>query len=581
MLIKIRLYLGVLLFLICLSSTAQQKQIDSLLGRELLQKIKVFKKETNLSRAAHFFVEKKWDSTLVHAMKQLSMANNNKLVVDYCHFFRAYSFYQKKLMNASEKEFSQVSKSFGYYYLVKIYLGNIALGKEKYKEAISYYQNIENTEKEKNYIYNKSGLKHNIGISYLHLEKFDDAEKYLLQSIDLQKLNSDPMMLSGSYGDLGTLYYVQFKDAMAIPYFVKAYELSKKTSDFDLKRKTALNMAVVEKNRNKFDKALAYREESDRWKDSLNDQNKIWEVAKLEKQFAVKQKQKEVRVLQAENKIKVAERNGFLYSALFLLLLLGAGIYLYREKIKTNKIILAQKENLDELNATKDKLFSVVSHDLRSSVNAMKRSNAKLIKKVATKDLEEIDQLLHQNSGIANSTYNLLDNLLNWAILQTGQSFFEITSLRLFFMVEQVAYNYIPLMEEKNMLFENNIAKKDLVLFDQESLKLILRNLLDNAIKFSNDSGTIKVYTRTDDSDFCTLVVEDNGLGMTAETRSNLVKSSSLLSKKENENIIGTGLGMQLCKSLVAKNNAIFDVESEIGIGTKIIIKIARDKENV
>lgn len=569
-----------MLLFISFSMMGQQEKIDSLLGRELLQKIKVFKNETNLSKAAHFFAHKKWDSTMVYAMKQLSTSNNKRLAVDYCHFFRGVSFYQKGLTNAAEKEFNQVSKSFYYYYLIKINLGNIALGREKYSDAISFYLNIENTGNQTHYLYNKSGLKHNIGIAYLHLEKFDEAEKYLLESIELQKQNDDIKLLISSYGDLGTLYYVQFKDELAIPYFTKAYELSKKSKDFNLKRSTALNMAVVEKNRNKFDKALAYREESDQWKDSVNDQNKIWEVAKLEKQFAVKQKQKEVSLLQAENKVKIAERNGFLYSAIVLLALLVAGFYLYREKIKTNKIILAQKESLDELNATKDKLFSIVSHDLRSSVNAMKRSNAKLLKKVADKDLEEIDQLLHQNSGIANSTYNLLDNLLNWAILQTGQSFFEITSLRLFFMVEQVAYNYIPLMEEKNIIFENKVSKKDMILFDQESLKLILRNLLDNAIKFSNESGSIKAYTQNDTTDYCTLIIEDNGLGMSEENRANLVQVTTLLAKKENENIVGTGLGMQLCKSLIAKNNAIFDIESEQGKGTKIIIKIPIDKEN-
>src|SRR5690606_8510603 len=101
------------------------------------------------------------------------------------------------------------------------------------------------------------------------------------------------------------------------------------------------------------------------WQDSLNDQNKVWAIADLEKKFAVKQKQKEVDVLAAENKAKIAERNGFLISSVLLFIMFGAGVYFYRQKIRNNKIILAQKNQLDELNATKDKLFSIVSHDLR------------------------------------------------------------------------------------------------------------------------------------------------------------------------------------------------------------------------
>jgi tetratricopeptide (TPR) repeat protein len=113
----------------------------------------------------------------------------------------------------------------------------------------------------------------------LHLKEFKKAEHYLLQSIKLEEKQNDSSILVGSYGDIATLYYDQYKDNLAIPYFEKAYHLSKKVKNYQLKQNAALNMAVVEKNRNHFAKALIYREEYDQWKDSLNNQNKIWEVA--------------------------------------------------------------------------------------------------------------------------------------------------------------------------------------------------------------------------------------------------------------------------------------------------------------
>ncbi|HJS00772.1 MAG TPA: HAMP domain-containing sensor histidine kinase, partial [Flavobacterium sp.] len=243
-------------------------------------------------------------------------------------------------------------------------------------------------------------------------------------------------------------------------------------------------------------------------------------------------------------------------------------------------IILAQKESLDELNATKDKLFSIVSHDLRSSVNAMKTSNAKLLENLETKNLEELDSLLHQNSSIANGTYNLLDNLLHWALLQTKQSYFEIISMRLYFIVEQMAYNYQPLMLEKKIQFENTVSKKDIIFADQESLKIILRNFLDNAIKFSKENGIIKIYSENNDENYCDLIIEDNGLGMSENTRENLLKETTLLSKKENEKTIGTGLGMQLCKSMIQKNNGKLDIKSKLGKGTKIIVSLPKKETN-
>jgi signal transduction histidine kinase len=100
-----------------------------------------------------------------------------------------------------------------------------------------------------------------------------------------------------------------------------------------------------------------------------------------------------------------------------------------------------------------------------------------------------------------------LDNLLHWALLQTKQSYFNKESLRLFFIVEQMVYNYKPLMLDKNIHFENKVLK-DLVDADQESLKIILRNLLDNAIKFSNQDGAIKLYSKNVDPDFVILLLK-------------------------------------------------------------------------
>jgi len=265
-----------------------------------------------------------------------------------------------------------------------------------------------------------------------------------------------------------------------------------------------------------------------------------------------------------------------LYSAIILLVLLTTTIYFYREKIKINKVIVEQKESLDELNATKDKLFSIVSHDLRSSVNALKTSNAKLVDTVASKDLDKVDTLLKNNSAIVNGAYNLLDNLLNWALLQTKQSYFEITSIRLFFIIEQVAYNFKPLMQEKSLSFENKVSKKVTVSADQESLKILLRNFLDNAIKFSKPNGFIKVYTESSNDKYWDLIIEDSGLGMAETKRQELLKDSVSLSKKEHEAIIGSGLGLQLCKSMIIKNKGKFSIESELGKGTKMIVSLPK-----
>lgn len=543
---------------------------------EIKKKAREFKSEINFDKAHLFFIKKNWDSTLVYSMKQLSTNSKNPVLVDYCHYFRGFSFKQKKLLNKAKNEFNAVSYKFRFYYKIKTYLGEISLELRDFSKAIVYFTEIEKLSNGDTLDFKRSTVFHNLGLSYLHLNKFDKAEEYLFKSADLQQMEKDTLLLIGSYMDIANLYYVQYEDRQAIPYFQKAYLLSKKVKDFELKRRAAMNMAVVEENRKNFPLALVYRKEYESWKDSLNDQNKIWSIAELEKKFAIKQKQKEINILEAENKLKIAERNGLFYSSALLLLLFGTGIYFYRQKIKHNKIILAQKTELNELNATKDKLFSIVSHDLRSSVSALKSSNAKLIESLEIKNFTELNKLLHRNSAIANGAYNLLDNLLNWALLQTKQLYFFQESLHLYSIVQQVEYNYKPLMTDKNLTFENAVSNDVFVFADLDSIKIILRNLLDNAIKFSGKNEKILIYTRDSKDVFCNVVIEDSGLGMDETTRQELLKETILLAKKKNNEIVGTGLGMQLCKTMIKKNNGKLSIESQETIGTKMIVMLPK-----
>lgn len=547
--------------------------------KTLTKKTKEFSNDTNFKKAQSFFIDKKWDSTLVSSMKQLHSSNNKELN-DFCHYFRAISFREKKLFKQAIAELKLVSTNFEFYILIKKELGVNFLELKQYKKAIKYFKEIEKTPIAKHPVFKIRVIYQNLGICYLLLDQFAAAEEYLLKSLELQEKENDPLSTYGIYNEIANLYYLQYKDAQAIPYFEKAYALSKKVKDFDKKREASKNMAVVEENRGNFKQALAYRKESEQWKDSLNNQNKIWAVADFEKKFAVAQKQKQIKVLEVENQLKHNQRNWLFFSAMGLLILLTAGIYFYAQKVKNAKIILLQKNKLDELNATKDQLFSIVSHDLRSSVNALKTSNAKLSATLETKNYNELNQLIIQNSGIANGTYSLLDNLLHWALLQTKQLYFHKESVHLFSIVQQIEYNYKPLLLDKSIAFENSVSKNIFIFVDLDSLKIVLRNLLDNAIKFSNENGKISFYTQENNSESCQLVLEDTGLGMDEETIKEILKDDELLAKKGKSEAIGTGLGMQLCKQMIKKNGGTIQIESELHKGTKMILTFPKTEQN-
>ncbi|MFA9189830.1 tetratricopeptide repeat-containing sensor histidine kinase [Flavobacterium sp. FZUC8N2.13] len=548
-----------------------------IISKRLQKKAIEYQSETNFVKSQYFFLKKDWDSTLIYTTKQLS-TNSNREIADYCHFFRGRIFHNKNLYKEAKEELLLISKAFEFSTFTTINLGTTSVELRDFKTAIVYYKKALQSPEIKNQPYSFAKIHEGLGNCYLFLEQYDKAEEHLL--INLRSKKNDQVHLYDAYNSLANLYYEQDKNVKALYFFEKAYFLSKEIKDVQIKNLASFNLAVYEENRGDYKKALIYRKEAEQWNDSLNNQNKIWAVADFEKKFAVAQKQKEIKVLEVENQLKNTQRNWLFFSAIILLILIVIGAYLYAQKTKNAKTILRQKNKLDELNTTKDQLFSIVSHDLRSSVNALKTSNSKLSATLETKNYEELNQLIIQNSSIANGAYSLLDNLLHWAMLQTKQLYFHKESVHLHSIVQQIEYNYKPLLLDKSISFENSVAKNCFIFVDLDSLKIVLRNLLDNAIKFSNKNGTIHFYTIENHTNFCQLVAEDTGIGMHQNTIDELLQENELLAKKNNSEIIGTGLGMQLCKQMIQKNGGSLSIESELNKGTKIMLSLPKTAQN-
>ena len=566
------------LLLFSLVSFTQGKPYSNTTVKYFLEKKAIkFKSKTNFRKAQFFFMQKNWDSTLVYSMKQIN-TDNNKELADYCHYFRSNAFYNKSLYKESKKESLLMSDAKEIYPLKNIMLGKASLELREFEQALIYYKKVEKLPKIVNVLYSNIDIYEGLGLTYLFLNQMKKAQEYLHKNLALRKKEKNIEGIYSAYTMVANLYFMQDKNQLAYNYFKKAYFVTQNINDFEKKAIAVKNMSVVEEYRGNYKQALVYRKETEQWKDSLNNQNKIWAVADFEKKFAIAQKQKQIKVLKVENELKATQRNVFLYSSIILLILILIGTYLYAQKIKNEKIILLQKNKLNELNTTKDQLFSIVSHDLRSSVNALKTSNSKLIESLENKNYNELDQLLQNNSSIANGAYSLLDNLLHWALLQTKQLYFHKESVHLFSIVQQIEYNYKALLSDKAIVFENKVSKNNFINVDLDSLKIILRNLLDNAIKFSNEKGLIKIYTEDTETNFCRCIIEDNGIGMSANTISELLSDSELLAKKKNSEIIGTGLGMQLCKQMVKKNGGSLTIESELNKGTKMILLLPKIK---
>ncbi|MEL6558226.1 MAG: HAMP domain-containing sensor histidine kinase, partial [Bacteroidota bacterium] len=271
-----------------------------------------------------------------------------------------------------------------------------------------------------------------------------------------------------------------------------------------------------------------------------------------------------------------AERNGVIYLAVALLSLLIIAIYFYREKVKSSQTILLQKEALTELNETKDKLFSVVSHDLRTAVSSLKTNQTKLQKHYVSGEFQKVESIIASGNAMANGTYNLLDNLFQWALLQTNQAYFSVEPLKLFYIVEQVAYNYEGLFDEKEIIFSLQIPKQTIVFADQETLKITLRNLIDNAIKYTNRGGSVNIYVARQTHENCNLIIEDNGIGISEEAIALLTNEDRLSEARRKGYVKGSGIGLQLCQKMIERNHGQFKIESKKGEGTRIILTLMK-----
>ena len=222
---------------------------------------------------------------------------------------------------------------------------------------------------------------------------------------------------------------------------------------------------------------------------------------------------------------------------------------------------------LRELNATKDKFFSIIAHDLKSPFNSILGFSE--ILKDEARDLD-IDSIV-EYAGIINSsvlhTFGLLENLLDWARMQQGRIPFEPQKILLNSIVNAEFEGLKNSADQKNIELNNYINQNLIITADENMISTVLRNLVSNAIKFTPNGGEVKVEASVED-DNVKISVSDTGIGIKPETIRKLFKIETSFTTRGTENEKGTGLGLLLCKEFVEKHGGKVWVESAVGKGS-------------
>lgn len=233
---------------------------------------------------------------------------------------------------------------------------------------------------------------------------------------------------------------------------------------------------------------------------------------------------------------------------------------------------LEQKRELILANETKDKLFSIIAHDLRGPIGSLVNMFELLEDETLFTEKEKKEAEIAMKKS-TKSTYALLENLLRWSRLQNGTIEFDPQEINCFDIVEQCFTLLKNLSKNKKISLINNI-KNDLYAYaDKEMITTVIRNLISNAIKFTNENGTIEVNADKKDY-FIFISVKDNGVGISNKNIDKLFTISEKISSTGTSGEQGTGLGLVLCKEFVEKNNGKIWVESEIDKGSNFIFTI-------
>lgn len=233
--------------------------------------------------------------------------------------------------------------------------------------------------------------------------------------------------------------------------------------------------------------------------------------------------------------------------------------------------ITRQKEELLELNATKDKFFSIIAHDLRGPISSMISLSRLLSSGFDELPPEQINDILRSQYTMSWNSLKLLDNLLQWAQVQTGRlrPVPELVKID-----EAVQLSISPVIQNakaKNIAVIREVEPNLAVYADKNMLQTVIRNLVSNAIKFTHPGGSVTISAKEDHQQII-ITVKDTGVGMTPQVIQDLFKLEKSHSTRGTANEQGTGLGLLLCKEFVEKNGGTIQSRSEPGNGTQFTV---------
>lgn len=471
--------------------------------------------------------------------------------------------------------------------------------RKEHRKAIEYYEKVLmllNPEQDQAI---RGEVLPKIGSEYLQFKDYDKAAQYLVEGLKFNRRTKNNDGILRSLNAIGELNMLQKKVKLAGIQLNEAYTIASKINNKPELLKNYRLQKELDSINGKFQNAFFWqgkyyslKEELEKAKqpkipvDTKTIVNEVIDTTKddefntLAKQEEKKKNEEYIKKLKAIAYVLIA---AFLIVTTILLLM-----YLKRRgSLKTNRALQAKNEqiqlqnevlseqnkNLEDINKVKDRLFSIVSHDLKDSISSIK-GFIDLLKEDSI-SREEFYDLVPELSENADNASSLLFNLLNWSKSQMQ----NLKPKAELFNIQEVFQNKMALVEQKveqKRIVLIDESHRDFVYADKSMIEIVIQNLITNAVKFTRVGDVITVSNNDHDGN-CLICVEDTGVGISRENVDKLFQNGTFTTRG-TDNEKGTGLGLSICKELVELNNGRIWVESTPNVGTKFYVELPKKR---
>ncbi|MDZ7765750.1 MAG: PAS domain-containing sensor histidine kinase [Melioribacteraceae bacterium] len=246
------------------------------------------------------------------------------------------------------------------------------------------------------------------------------------------------------------------------------------------------------------------------------------------------------------------------------------------DRIKYENKIVSINEELHKTNASKDKFFSILAHDLKNPISSLIMFSELMTGEDEEITPEEMQEFLLMMKNLSKSTYELLENLLNWARVQTKNISLEKTEFQLDDVISRVVDLLQPTANLKKINLVNEVNKNFVLTADENMINTVIRNFVSNSIKFSEENKSIFVNAYDNEIEWI-ISVKDEGIGIDESLIEDLFKIDVHTSRQGTNHERGTGLGLVLCNEFIKLHNGSIEVKSKVNEGSEFIIHIPKE----